>query len=153
MWKDTAISLQAKLRLFDCGIASVLVYGCEIWMLDRSTTASLRGWCARLISKLTGRSIREECNDPTYPLIEKVRARRLRWLGHILRSHREYLVRRVLVAQCEQVLHAGKEYPVGSIMMDAPPHANMEELTKMAEDRIEWRKLVHRILPSADDED
>ena len=80
----------------------MLVFGCEVWMLNDATMASLRGWCARCVPKVTGRSIREECVDPTYPLVLKVRARRLRWLGHILRSHEGHLVRRVLMAQCQQ---------------------------------------------------
>jgi hypothetical protein len=138
------------MRLFDGGVVSVLVFGCEVWMLNDATMASLRGWCARCVSKVTGRSIREECVDPTYPLVLKVRARRLRWLGHILRSHEGHLVRRVLMAQCQQCLMDGAAYPVGSIMMDAPPHESMAELVEIAEDRSKWRGLVHDILADAE---
>ena len=150
VWKSKVISQRDKMRLFDGGVVSMLVYGCEIWMLDESTQASLRGWCARRMAKITGKSIREECIDPTYPLIAKARAKRLRWLGHILRSHEDYLVRRVLVAQCEQCIEAGEPYPVGSIMMDAPAHSTMQELIDTAENRKGWRSLVNNIIYDGD---
>ena len=47
-------------------------------------------------------------------------------------------MRRVLVAQCEQVISTGQPYPVGSIMMDAPQHDTMEQLIKTAEDKDMW---------------
>ena len=50
------------------------------------------------MSKFSGKTIREECVDPTFDIVSKVRARRLRWLGHILRAHEGYLVRRVVLA-------------------------------------------------------
>ena len=103
-----------------------------------------------ILTRLLGKSIREECVDPTYPLIDKVRARRLRWLGHILRSHEGFLVRRVLIAQCTQCIEAGREYPVGSIMMDAPVHSTMQELIDIARDRKEWRRLVNGLIFSGD---
>ena len=78
IWRSNIVDLRDKIRLFDNGVVSVLVYGCEAWVLDESVQASLRGWCARYMSKLTGRSIREECVDPTFKLVGKVRMRRLR---------------------------------------------------------------------------
>lgn len=153
VWKSSIVSMSAKLRLFNSGVVSVLVYGCEIWQMDEGTQRSLRGWCARLVSKITGRSIREECCSPTYPLVQKVRARRARWLGHILRSDERYLVRQVLVAQFGYMLQCGVQYPVGSIMQDAPAHSSMEQLITMAEDRDEWRLLVNSIAAGEGDVD
>ena len=143
VWKSAAVNMKAKLRLFDSGVVSVLAYACEVWMMDADLQRSLRGWCARLVSQITGRSIRDECVDPSFPLIERVRARRLRWLGHVLRSSEQHLVRRVLVEQCEEVLAAGQDYPRGSVMMDAPGHRSMEQLVELANDRSEWRLYVN----------
>lgn len=128
VWKSSAVNLKAKLRLFDSGVVSVLIYACEVWMLDSGLQRSLRGWCARLVSRLTGRSIREECVDPTFPLVERVRARRLRWLGHVLRSSEQNLVRRVLVEQCEEVLvlAAGQEYVPTRVSDDGCPRASVD---------------------------
>ena len=114
-------------------------------MLNKTTVSALTGWCARLMAKVTGRSIQEECRHPTYPLVNKIRARRLRWLGHILRSPEGYLVRQVVVAQCELWLQLQVPYPMGSIMMDAPPHDTVEHLVQIAEDRDQWRMLVNSI--------
>ena len=140
VWKATQISLQDKIRLFDSGVVSVLIYGCEVWLLDEACQASLRGWCALLMSKVTGRSIREECVGPTYKIVDKVRARRLRFLGHALRSPESSLVRRVIVGQC-----AKGDYQKGSVLMDAPRCASVGDLITMAEDRESWRLLVNSI--------
>jgi len=54
---------------------------------------------------------------------------RARWLGHILidRLDEDRLLRKVVIAM-------EKPYPKGSIMMDAPPHDTMEDLTYLAGD-------------------
>jgi hypothetical protein len=145
VWKSPQISMQYKLRMFQCGVVSVLEYGCEVWMMTSSVQATLRGWCAKMVSKISGRSIRDECVDPTYDIISKVRARRLRWLGHVLRSDEKYIGRRVLLAQVGQWLGSGEPYPEGSILMDAPCHESVEQLVQMAEERDEWRVLVNII--------
>ena len=53
---------------------------------------------------------------------------------------------RVLIAQCNQCIEAGSEYPVGSIMMDAPAHSTMQELIDIAKDRKGWRSLVNELI-------
>ena len=146
IWRSDRVNLRDKIRLFNSGVVSVLVYGCEAWVLDESCQASLRGWCARYMSKLTGRSIREECVDPTFKLVGKIRVRRLRWLGHVLRSSERSFMRKLVVAQSEEVLRSGGKYPEGSIMMDAPAHSSVEELIMMAEDRDDWRIIVYSIM-------
>ena len=145
VWKSSKVSMQHKLRMFQSGVVSVIEYGCEVWMMTSSVQATLRGWCAKLVSKISGRSIREECVDPKYDIISKVRARRLRWLGHVLRCNDTYMVRRVLLAQVGQWMESGRPCPEGSILMDAPHYESVEHLVKMAEERDEWRALVNAI--------
>jgi hypothetical protein len=62
---------------------------------------SLRGWDARCLATITGREISQEHRHPTFDLIAKLRARRLKWAGQILSSRLESedsLVHQVLVA-------------------------------------------------------
>ena len=102
---------------------SVLMYGSKAWILDSRAKATLRGWCARCLSQLTRRDTRDECRDPTFELVGRLRARRLKWLGEVLQLHSESLVRRVVLHQCELATVSGG-YPEGSLFDDAPPHAS-----------------------------
>jgi hypothetical protein len=146
LWDNKQLPLRVRLRLFEAGVVSVLVYGSEAWMLTEETQASLRGWCARCVSKITGRTIRDECVDPTFDLVGRLRSRRLKWLGQLLRNkNEELLVRRVVAVQCEQALEAGC-YRAGSLFMDAPKHNTVEELVA-ASHMPEWAKLVKALKP------
>ena len=55
-------------------------------------------------------------------------------------------MRKLVVAQCGEVMTSGGKHPEGSIMMNAPAHNSVEELTLMAEDRDDWRVIVNSIV-------
>ena len=57
----------------------------------------MRGWCAKFIVHIIGRGVRDECVSPSFPVIEKVRQTRSRWLGHVLRADRKNLVRQAII--------------------------------------------------------
>ena len=65
---------------------------------------------------MTGRSYREEAVEPSVDLVALVRARRLRWLGHVLRAEESYLLNKVVVGYVKDKAEGG--YPSGSILMD-----------------------------------
>jgi hypothetical protein len=149
IWDSGIFPTSAKLRLFEAAVVSVLVYGCEAWMLDESLMASLRGWCAKCVTRLTGQSIRDENRHPTYPLVMKVRQRRLKWLGHILRSDESNMVR-VAVLQLAGEQLSGQA-SVGSLLMDAPRFSSIGELLELASDRELWNEMQNALcakLPS-----
>ena len=48
--------------------------------------AALNGANASMVSKITGRDIRDEVTDgKSFDLVKWIRVRKLQWLGHILR--------------------------------------------------------------------
>jgi hypothetical protein len=129
-------------------VVSVLTYGNEIWRMDAKTLASLRGWNARCLAEMTRRSFRDETVDPTFDLLSRLRSRRLRWAGHILRMEESNLMRKVLLASVELGLESGQER--GGILMDASAFDSVEQLLLLAEDRDGWREVVVALLPKAD---
>ena len=145
IWRSKKLPISAKLRIYACAVISVLTYGNEIWRLDDKTKRKLRGWNARCLSAVTGRDFREETVEPSFDLIARLRARRLRWAGHILRLEEDSLLRRVLMAQAEQELAEGRSE--GALLMDAPVFSSLEELVEAAADRTAWRKAVTALLP------
>tara|TARA_R110001592_G_scaffold135322_1_gene351549 strand:- start:32 stop:652 length:621 start_codon:yes stop_codon:yes gene_type:complete len=128
-------------------VISVLTYGNEIWNLTEKVKAKLRGWNARCLSVITGKGYREETVNTTFDLVARLRSRRLRWAGHILRLEEKSLLRRVLLAQVEAQLLAGAK-PEGSLLADAQHFSSVEELLTQAQDRLSWSKVEQALLPA-----
>ena len=81
VFNDKNLDLKTKLRLYKAAIVSLFTYGCEAWTLAPRTMRQLNGANARLLSRFTGKSCREEARDPSFNLVRSVRGRRLCWLG------------------------------------------------------------------------
>ena len=86
IWKAEEISLKQKLRLYSAAVISVVSFGFETWEMPQKLEDSLRGWNARCLAVITGREISQEHRHPTFDLVAKLRARRLKWAGQILRQ-------------------------------------------------------------------
>ena len=109
------------------------------------------GWDARCLAlaatTCTGREIPQEHRHPTFDLIAKLRARRLKWAGQILRQEPEdSLVHQVLVAAAMHDLAAGNIRR--SLLMDAEEYSTAEELLALATDKKGcWAARVRQIDP------
>ena len=89
---------------------------------------------------------RHEHRHPTFDLIAKLRARRLKWAGQILKLEPEdSLVHQVLMAAAMHGLAAGNRRR--SLMMDAGEYSTTEELLALAADRKGWAARVRQIDP------
>ena len=76
------------------------------------------------MARLTDRGHRDECVDPAFPVVDKIRIGRLKWLRHVLRSDQSNLVRQAVVVVVEDCL-AGRRSPEGTVIMDAPNTHNI----------------------------
>ena len=83
------------------------------------------------MSIITGKTFREEATEPSFVLNNKIRARRTRWVGHVLREDESYLVRKLLIGYIQSKL-TGAGYPPGSLLMDTPTHKTVEELVALS---------------------
>ena len=85
IWKATEISLKQKLRLYNAAVISIVSFGFETWEMPQKLEDSLRSWNARFLAAITGREIPQEHRQPTFDLIAKLGARRMKGAGQILR--------------------------------------------------------------------
>ena len=136
--KDIDVTL--KLRLYEASICSILTFGYETWNLDRKTIKILKGANSKMLSRFTGKSIPQEARAITtsFNLIRRVRQRRLRWVGHLLRAGPSRITYHALVTQ-RQLNHEG------NLLSDVPPHSFMQALTEMAMDRAAWTEHVNAL--------
>ena len=99
-------------------------------------SAALNGANASMVSVITGRTIREEASDDkTFDLLRWIRARKLQWLGHILRMGIERSLKRAVYIMF-------KARQPGDLLMDAPVTDSWRELCTYAWDRDYWRARV-----------
>ena len=91
----------------------------------------------QMLSHITGQTQHQEAakTTTTFDMVRNIRARRLQWLGHILRMDDERLVKKA-------VYHIFTHRQVGDLCMDAPTAANWKDLEDMAKDREKWRHRV-----------
>ena len=90
--RKSPASLQQKVQLFKTSALSVLLYGCEFWVLTTDLCRqrdSFQTSCLRIILGVscTDHESNEEVYDrtETVPLSQSVKARQIRFLGHCLR--------------------------------------------------------------------
>ena len=82
------VELNLRVRLYISGCCSVLTYGSEAWPLDERRCLMLNGVNAYMLFHITGHTRHEEELDHhiiTFNLLWWIRARRMKWLDHILR--------------------------------------------------------------------
>ena len=130
MLTSIKISIKLKLRLYEAAVISILSYGSETWDLDALTRRMLNGVNSLMLAWFTNKPIRSEVREvsTSFNIIHKIRVRRLRWVGHILRMGPNHLTYQALKVQNSLVND-------DNLLMDVPPHNSIDELTNMAQDR------------------
>ena len=113
----------------------MLAWGVGAWKLDATAQKKLRHFNARMLLRIENadptaedyvEKVKAAHNEPAFDLVRTLRARRLRWLGHVLRSPESSLLRQVMLRK------PTTEHGEGSIFDDPPPHASIEELVELA---------------------
>ena len=100
----------------------------------------INGANSTMLARRTCRSIPTETRPLTtsFNLVKKIRERRLRWVGHIIRAGPDSLMYQTLVTQ--QIMGH-----TGNLLMDTPPHNTIDELRPLANDRGRWKALVRQL--------
>ena len=72
--------LAVKFLLYQAFVISTFIYGCETWILDKSTTDFIRSFNSRNLHSITRRGFDVEFNDPSIDLLKMIKQRRANWL-------------------------------------------------------------------------
>ena len=96
LWKSPHISITTKVKLFHTTCVTILLYGCESWVISQDMENKINAFdtsCYRVMLNI--RRIDHVLNTTIYsmtntvPLIHLVRHRQLKFLCHILRMSKE----------------------------------------------------------------
>jgi len=92
IWRANHVHLSLKINIFKTAVLSVLLYGCETWVLTKHLEQELDGFGTNCLRFILGiKRIARVRNEAIYeqskmaPVTRLVRARQLRYLGHVLR--------------------------------------------------------------------
>ena len=155
LWKSPTIPISTKVKLFDTTCVTVLLYGCESWVISKDMENKINSFgtsCYRIMLNI--KRVDRVPNTTIYnltettPLVVRARIRQLKFIGHILRLPNDELAKEYAL----YVPSHGKRKPwrqrtlfpkyIQCFMGDMDCILNHGQLSAMAHDRCSWRKLV-----------
>ena len=124
------------------------MYGSEGWFLDETACRVINGANACMLSHVTGNTKRCEAttSSTTFNAIAWIRARRLRWVGHIMRMSTNSAGEPRQIKETLRVIFDHRQ--TGDILMDVDEDS-WEALQKAADNRDAWRVRVRKIKDEA----
>ena len=137
IWADKRLHLNLRLRLYKSSVCSVMTYGSEAWQLNDEVSKALNGANSQMLSVITSKTPHEEASKDTrtFDLLRWIRARRLQWLGHIMRMGPERKLK-------QAVFEMFRNPKPGDLLMDAPKVKSWRELASFACDKEYWKARV-----------
>ena len=107
------------------------------WQLSDEVSKALNGANFQMLSIITSKTPHEEASKDTrkFDLLRWIRARRLQWLGHIMRMGPERKLK-------QAVFEMFRNPKPGDLLMDAPKVKSWRELASFACDKEFWKARV-----------
>ena len=154
IWKSKHISTETKINIVRTCVLSVLLYACETWTLRRKDRVSLLTFemkCYRRIlhirwqQRITNVEVRRRVGN-TKNIVQIIMERKLSLFGHICRMEDNRLVKGVVFGIIDGQTRRGR--PSREWLDDIKEWCQMDinNLSRMARDRAQWRGIVRRAL-------
>ncbi len=78
--KEKKLSKSLRLRIFSSRVLSMLLYGCDAWNLTEQVRRKLNATGSKMLSKISGRPITDEAQEPSIDIVLRTRDQRCNWL-------------------------------------------------------------------------
>ena len=163
IWKSSALRTTTKLKIYKSNVRSVLLYASETWRTNKKIESRLRGFegrCLRRILRLhweqhvTNKEVSRRTGIKN--VVQEIKQRRWRWLGHILRMSKTRHPNVALRWAPPGKRKRGR--PLGTWRRTV--EEEMKEMGKtwnevgwLAQDRDGWRRLVGALCSTGSEED
>ena len=143
VWSAAILHLRLRMRLYMSAVCSIMVYGAEGWLLTREVCRKLNGANAKMVARITGQTPKQEATTGTrtFDVVKRIRARRFKWLGEILRMDDERMVKKAV-----RVIFDNRQE--GDLLMDVPDDMGWDELVGWVRDQSAWKNRYLNIRSS-----
>ena len=156
LWRSTQLPISAKVNLFYTACVTILLYGCESWVLSQDMESKNNSFATSCYSIILDVK-RKDCvsntiiiytMNNTEPLVHCVIKRQLSFLGHILRLPEEEPVGRyALYIPSHGKRRHGRPRTsylayIQRVLGYNENEMTAEEIATLARDRCAWRQLV-----------
>jgi hypothetical protein len=155
LWKSSLLSIPAKVKLFHTTCVTILLYGCESWVLSLDMESKINAFatsCYRIMLNIKRKDHVPNTSvyamTETKPLIHSVRNLQLRFLGHILRMPEDKTARKYAL----YLPPHGKRRPgrprttyltyIQRVLGYDEDLLQAEQIATLAKDKYAWRNLV-----------
>ena len=116
VWKDRSIPIQLKIRILECLVRPVTLYGCETWTMrkkDEKRIEAAEMWFYRRLLRIswterrTNESVLQELGIDKR-LLPTVAQRKLKYVGHASRNKATDLMKTVLQGKIQSQRKKGR---------------------------------------------
>lgn len=152
IWRRNNISRKTKIRIFNCSVKSVLLYGCTTWSLTQATTRKIQTFinkCLRQIfnihwpDRISNEALLQRANS--LPVHIDIRKRKWTWIGHILRRPQTEIARTALDWNPQGQRRQGRPRNTWVRCLKQEcllARVSWNQTKTIARDRIRWREFV-----------
>ena len=147
LFTSKQLSIDLRLRMLNCYIYSVLLYGCETWTINKTMQNKLEAcemWFLRRMGKiswtqkLTNEKVLSMLNTKRQ-LLYNIKRRKMCFFGHIKRHNT--LVKQVLEGKIEGKRGRGRPRLAWTDNIRQWAGCDMAECTRLARDRKQWQRI------------
>lgn len=163
-WRSNEYSTKTKLNIFSACVLSVLLYGCETWLVTEEIKRKIEVFvnrCLRIILRIFWPNT--VSNDQLLNMAKmsnintEIRKRKFGWIGHTLRREDDNICQRALTYNPQG--SRGRGRPKNSWrrstldeVNNLPEYANrkiqnLTQLKEIADRRSRWRLLIESLCP------
>ena len=154
VWKETSVSRQAKMGMYESIVVPTVMYGCEAWALnakERKKLEVLEMKCLRTIAgvrwfdRIRNERVREMCGGKR-SLLERAEQGVLKWFGHVERMGEERLTKRIYKSEVVGTRGRGRprrRWRDGVKEALSMKGLNIQEGERRARDRRMWSDVVY----------
>ena len=167
------ISIKTKMRVYNCSVIPVLLYGAESWVLSvedlRKLEVAQMYWLRTILKvslhdHLRNEVIRERCCQQP-EICQLISQSRLRWFGHLCRMENSRLPKQILLSErpptwkCPSYApklnwrqHVMKDIARGGLTTRYFTNP-LQEAMVMAQDRTQWRGFTRDVSIASNNQD
>ena len=157
-WNSASINRQTKLQVFTTNVKSVLLYGCETWLVTESLCNKIQVFINKCLRKILGihwpATIRNEelwSRTGQKEVRLEVQNRKWKWIGHILRREESNITKQALSWNPQGRRKVGRPRNTWRRSVHAEAHIagkSWNEVKHLAQNRTRWRCFIEALCSS-----